>query len=330
MRVAAKGGTKAAGPASYGMVRIVVSGGTGFVGKALCHALCGRGDDVVILTRGESGALAHACAECGMGGKLTFVTWTPRKAGKWMDAIDGADAIVNLAGASVADQRWTPERKQELRDSRLISTRLLAEAAAKAKVKPKVMVSASGVGHYGMKTGDQVLDESAPAGDDFLAKLTTEWEEATKPAADAGVRVCLMRIGLVLGKGGGVYERLERYFRAFIGGPVGNGGQYMPWIHLRDVRRAIEAMIDRSDLSGVYNVASPEPVTMNQFADVMGTSLRRPSLFRVPAFAVKMVMGSEAADAVLTGQRAIPKRLVDAGFDFVFPDLRSALADLAA
>lgn len=284
----------------------------------------------MILTRGEGGALAHACAECGMGGKLQFVTWTPQKAGPWMDVVDGADGIVNLAGASVADQRWTPERKQELRDSRLISTKLLSEAAAKAKVKPKVMVSASGVGHYGMKTGDKVLDETSPEGEDFLAKLTTEWEDATKPAVDAGVRVCVARMGLVLGHGGGVYERLERIFRAFIGGPVGTGGQYMPWIHLRDARRAIEAMLDRGDLSGVFNVASPEPVTMNRFADVLGASLKRPSVFRVPAFAVKMVMGSEAADAVLTGQRAVPKRLVDAGFDFVFPDLPSALADLAA
>lgn len=246
-----------------------------------------------------------------------------------MKVVDGADAVVHLAGASVADERWTPERKRELKDSRIVSTALLAEAIAKAEKKPGVLVSASGVGHYGMKTGDQLLDETAPTGDDFLARLTKDWEAATTSASAAGVRVCLARIGLVLGHGGGVYERVGRIFRAFVGGPVGTGRQYMPWIHVRDVVRAVVAMIDRTDLSGAYNVASPEPVTMDEFAETMGATLRRPALFRVPAFAVRLVMGTEAADCVLTGQRAVPKRLVDAGFDFVFPDLRSALADLA-
>lgn len=310
-------------------MRVVISGGTGLIGMALGHALCARGDELVILTRSARDSLEHACAECGVDGRIEFVQWTPQKAGDWMKAIDGADAVVHLAGANVADERWTPERKKELRDSRTISTSLLAEAAAKAEHKPKVFVSASGVGHYGMKTGDTVLDESSPTGEDFLAVLTKDWEGSTKAAADADVRVCLARIGLVLGKGGGVYDRLGKIFRAFIGGPVGSGRQYMPWIHLRDVVRAIMTMIDRPELSGAYNVASPEPVTMDEFASAMGSALHRPSIFRVPAFAVKMVMGTEAADCVLTGQRAVPKRLVDAGFDFVFPDLRSALEDLS-
>ncbi|MBX3226302.1 MAG: TIGR01777 family oxidoreductase [Labilithrix sp.] len=311
-------------------MRIVVSGGTGLIGKALCHALAARGDEVVILTRGAPRGLEHACSECGKGGRLEFVTWSPKSAGAWMDVVDGADAVVHLAGANVADERWTPERKRELTESRTVPTALLAEAAAKAKKKPAVFVSASGVGHYGIDVGDALLDETAKTGTDFLAQLTKRWEDATKPAEEAGVRVCLARIGLVLGKGGGVYERLGKIFRAFIGGPVGDGEQYMPWIHVRDVVRALIAMIDRSDLSGAYNVVSPEPVTMNVFADAMATSLRRPAVFRVPAFAVKVVMGTEAASCVLTGQRAVPKRLVDAGFDFLFPDLRSALADLAS
>lgn len=309
-------------------MRIVISGGTGLIGKALSHALFGRGDQLVVLTRSARSPLEHKCAECA-GGRLEFVQWTPQQAGDWMKVVDGADALIHLAGANVADERWTPERKRELRDSRVISTSLLAEAVAKATKKPSVFISASGVGHYGMKEGDKILDETAPVGDDFLAILTQDWEGATKAASDAGVRVCLARIGLVLGRGGGVYDRLEKIFRAFLGGPVGSGHQYMPWIHLRDVVRAIITMIDRPELSGAFNVASPEPVTMDEFARVMGSALHRPSLFRVPAFAVKMVMGQEAADCVLTGQRAVPKRLVEAGFDFVFPDLRSALADLA-
>ncbi len=310
-------------------VRIVISGGTGFVGQPLTHALVARGDEVVILTRGPARDLSHACTECGAGGKVSLTTWTPEQAGPWMDVVDGADAIINLAGASVADERWTDERKRVLRASRIESTRLLAEAAAKAKHKPSVLVSASGVGHYGMKTGDKTITEDDPMGDDFLAELTRDWEGATKPAVDAGVRVVIARIGLVLGRGGGVYGKLAPLFRSFVGGPVGDGLQYVPWVHLRDVVRGLEVMVDRPDLQGVYNLSAPEPVTMNAFAGALGTSLNRPSAMRVPAFAVKLTMGSEAAQAVLTGQRAVPKRLVDAGFAFVFPDLRSALADLA-
>lgn len=311
-------------------VRVVISGGTGFIGRAFGHALVGRGDEAIILTRGPARDLAHACAECGAGGKVTFVTWTPEKAGAWMDTIDGVDAVVHLAGASVADMRWTDERKKQLRSSRIESTKLLAAAIVNAKKRPSVFVTASGVGHYGMKAGDEILTEEDPAGDDFLARLTQEWEDAAKPAAQAGVRVVHPRLGLVLGRGGGIYAKLAPLFKSFVGGPVGDGEQYMSWVHIRDVVRALEAMLDRNDLEGAYNVAAPEPVTMNTFAEALGASLHRPALVRVPAFAVKMAMGSEAAMVVLTGQRAIPKRLVDAGFAFVFPDLRSALADLGS
>jgi uncharacterized protein len=310
-------------------VRVVVSGGTGFLGRALGHALVGRGDKVVILTRGEARDLSHSCAECGVGGDVEFAHWTPGKAGDWMDRVDGADAVVHLAGASVVDQRWTEQRKALLRSSRLEPTRLLAEAIARAKKKPSVFVTASGIGHYGMKTGEKLITEADPPGDDFLARLTVDWEAAAKPADDAGVRVCHSRSGLVLGRGGGIYGKLAPIFRGFAGGPIGDGDQYVPWVHIRDSVRAIEAFLDRSELRGAYNVVAPEPVTMNTFAQALGDALRRPSVLRVPAFAMKVVLGSEAAESILTGQRAAPKRLVEAGFAFVFPDLRSALADLA-
>ena len=312
------------------IVRIIVSGGTGFVGRALSHALVGAGHQVIVLTRGPARDLSHACAECGVGGTVELATWTPERAGAWMDVVDGADAIVHLAGAGVADARWTDQRKEVIRASRVESTRLLAEAAAGAKKRPSVLVSVSGVGHYGMKAGDRILTEDDPLGDDFLAKLTEQWEGAAKPARDAGVRVVHPRFGLVLGRGGGLYGKLAPLFKAFVGGPIGDGKQYMPWVHIRDTVRALEAMIQRPDLEGAYNVTAPEPVTMNELAAELGASLNRPSAMRVPAIAVKVAMGREAAEAVLTGQRAIPKRLVDAGFAFVFPELRSALADLAA
>lgn len=311
-------------------MRVVVSGGTGFVGRALCHALVARGDEAVVLTRGPSRDTRHSCVECGVGGKLELATWTPEEPGSWMGVVDGADAVVHLAGATVADERWTEERKAVLRSSRIESTKLLAEAIATSQRKPSVFVSTSGVGHYGMRTGDRLLTESDPAGDDFLATLTRDWEAAASRAREAGVRTCHPRLGLVLGRGGGVFAKLAPLFRAYLGGPVGDGHQYMPWVHLHDVVRAIEALVDRRELEGPFNVVAPEPVTMNVFARALGEALRRPSALRVPAFAVRMAMGSEAAQAVLTGQRATPKRLVDAGFAFVFPDLRSALADLAA
>lgn len=311
-------------------MRIVVSGGTGFVGRALGHAVVARGDQLVVLTRGHARDLSHRCAECGVGGKVEFVTWTPNEAGPWMDVVDGADAVIHLAGAGVADERWTDERKKLLWSSRVEPTRLLAEAVSIAKRRPAVFISASGIGHYGTKAGDRILTEADPTGGDFLAHLTDAWEAAAEPARARGVRTCHPRFGLVLGTGGGVYRRLAPIFKAFAGGPVGDGKQYVPWVHLRDVIRALLAMIERPDFAGVYNVVAPEPVTMNTFATALGESLHRPSIVRVPAFALKLSMGSEAAEILLTGQRAIPKRLVDAGFAFVFPDVRSALADLAS
>jgi len=306
-------------------VRIVVAGGTGFVGRALTHALLARGDRVVILTRGPGGLLAHACRECGAGGRLELINWTPERPGPWMDHIDGADVVVTLAGAGVSDERWTDDRKELLKSSRLLSTKLIAEAIDRAKVRPKAFIAASAVGVYGMRTGDAPIIESALPGCDFLAKLAVEWEAAAK---GAGVRTCHARLGLVLGRGGGLFARLSPFFKAYMGGPLGDPAQFVSWVHLRDVVRAIEAMIDRPDLSGAFNVVSPEPVSMNELAAAFGEAFQRPAFFRVPAFAMKLAMGTEAAEAAFGGQRALPKRLTDAGFAFVFPDVRSALVDL--
>lgn len=309
-------------------VRVVVSGGTGFVGRAVVHALMARGASPVVLTRGKPRFLDHACGECGVGSKAELATWTPEEPGEWQKVVDGADAVINLAGANVGEGRWTPERMDAIRSSRVRSTTLLAEAMAAAKSKPKVFVSASACGYYGTATGDKVLTEDDPPGDDFLASVCKEWEAAAQAARDAGIRVVHPRIGIVLGRGGGVLGKMLPFFRAFVGGPVGDGEQYLPWVHMRDVVHAFEAMLDRDDLSGPYNLSAPEPVTMNDFAGTLGEVLRRPSMFRVPEFAVRLAMGDAASEVVLTGPRAIPKRLVDAGYAFVFPELASALADL--
>lgn len=309
-------------------MRVVISGGTGFVGRAVVHALMARGDEPIVLTRGRPRWVDHACGECGAGSKAELVTWTPEEPGEWQSTLDGADAVINLAGANVGHGRWTRERMEAIRSSRVRSTELLAKAMAAAKRKPKVFVSASACGYYGIDTQDRILTEESPPGDDFLAKVCVEWEAAADPARKAGIRVVHPRIGVVLGRGGGVLRRMVPLFRAFLGGPVGDGSQYVSWVHLRDVVHAFEAMIERDDLTGPFNVTAPEPVTMNEFAETLAEVMRRPALFRVPDFAVKLAMG-RMSEVVLTGPRAVPRRLVDAGHAFVFPELGSALADLA-
>jgi uncharacterized protein (TIGR01777 family) len=310
-------------------VRIVVTGGTGFVGRALVTSLAERGDDVVVLTRGASPASAPGPRRqcCRGAGRVELVQWTPEQPGAWMGSIDGADAVVNLAGAGLVDERWTPERQEVLRSSRIRATELVAEAIANAERKPRVLVSGSAAGYYGIASGDRVLDEDAAPGDDFLARLTSDWEKAADRAREAGVRVCHPRMGLVLGNGGGMLARLLPLFNAYVGGPIGDGAQYVPWIHQVDAIRALEHGIREDSCGGAYDVTAPEPVTMNDFAHELGVALGRPSSLRVPAMAVRLALGP-AADVVLSGQRAIPKRLVGAGFAFVFPDLSSALADL--
>jgi len=313
-------------------VRVVITGGTGFIGQALVRSLTERGDDVVVLTRG--GRVADHCilgaraACCRGAGKVELASWTPDRTGEWSRLVDGSDAVVNLAGAGVFDARWTPEWKDTLRASRVLSTELLANAIARAERKPRVLVSSSAVGYYGLHGDDAVLDESSAPGDDFLATLVRDWEAAAAPAREAGVRVCHPRIGVVLGRGGGMLEKMVPLFRAFMGGPIGSGQQYLAWIHMVDAVRAIEHALD-GEIAGPYNVTSPEPVTMNTFARVLGDVLGRPAMLRVPPLCVRMAVG-DAADVLLNGQRAVPRRLSDTGFAFVFPEIASALADLVA
>jgi uncharacterized protein (TIGR01777 family) len=314
-------------------LRVVISGGTGFIGRSLVRTLVERGDDVVVLSRGGHGG-REGCGDglgarprcCRGAGTVELATWTPEKAGEWQKVVEGADAVVQLAGAALLDESWTPERKEVLRSSRIRSTELLAEAIAKAEKKPRVFVSGSAVGYYGIKRGAEILTEESAPGDDFLARLVVDWEASAAAAREAGVRVCHPRIGLVLGRHGGMLEKMLPAFKAYVGGPVGTGAQYMGWIHIDDTVRSLEHALD-TDLSGAFNVTAPDPITMDAFARALGEAMNRPALLRVPCFAVELALGARS-EAVLNGQRAVPEVLSKRGFAFVFPEISSALADI--
>ncbi|HZR10496.1 MAG TPA: TIGR01777 family oxidoreductase, partial [Myxococcales bacterium] len=241
-----------------------------------------------------------------------------------IEALAGADAVVNLAGASVAGKRWSPEYKKAILDSRVLTTRALVEAIAKAQRKPQVLVNASAVGYYGGR-GDEVLEESAGPGADFLADVVSRWEAEAQRASIRSVQV---RTGIVLSAQGGALEKMLPPFKAFVGGPIGSGKQWFPWIHIADEVAAIAWCID-SDLTGAVNLAAPGIVTMKEFAKALGRVLHRPSWAPVPAAPLRILLG-EFASALLEGQRAVPRKLLDSGFRFRFSDVDSALRDLFA
>ncbi len=302
-------------------MRVVVTGGTGFVGASLSAALAARGDEVTVLTRGAPRAL---------GERVTAALWTPTAPGEWQRVVEEADAVVTLSGAGVMDERWTPSRMEELHTSRITPTRLVAEALARARGagRAPVLVATSAVGIYGMREDDAPLAESAPHGEDVLARLCEEWEAAAAPARDAGVRVAVARLGVVLGPGGAL-ARMVPPFRAFVGGPLGKGTQIVSWIHLADAVRALVFAIDTAGFAGPFNVTAPHAASMNELSAAIGAALGRPSRVRAPAFALRAALGARA-DVLLTGQRVIPSALHAAGFRFSFEHVGDALADILA
>ena len=275
-------------------MRVVVAGASGLIGSALTRALRERGDAAVALPRFASGP------------------WS----------VEGADAVVNLAGASVAGKRWSPAYKKEIEQSRVLTTRAVVDAIRAAQRKPRVLINASAVGYYGGR-GDEVLDESAAPGADFLANLSRQWEAE---AQRAPVRSVQLRTGIVLSARGGALGKMVPPFKAFVGGPVGSGRQWFPWIHLADEVAAILWCIDR-EVTGPVNLAAPGIVTMKEFAKALGRALHRPSWAPVPAAPLRILLG-EFASALLEGQRAVPKKLLDSGFRFRFENVDAALRDL--
>jgi hypothetical protein len=293
-------------------MKFVISGGTGFIGSYLLRSLAQNHHAIVVLTRSSSRQpveLNHSVAR--------YVQWDPRHAGTWQKEIDGADVIINLAGKNVFENRWNERAKQEIRSSRVIPTQLIVDAIAAAAKKPPVLISVSAVGYYGDR-GEELINEQSSSGNDFLAGIVQEWERAAYRAEQFGVRVATPRIGLVLQKNDGMIGRMLLPFRLFVGGPIGSGKQYVPWIHMEDVVRGILFPVEHSTLSGVYNLVSPNPVTMKEFAKLFGSVIHRPAFFPVPPFVLTMLFG-EGGKVILSGQRAYPEKLISSGFTFSFP-----------
>lgn len=280
------------------------------IGRKVADALRERGDEVTVLSRSGGG---------------DAVRWAdPKSEPPPAVALTDSDAVIHLLGENVA-QRWTDDAKREIRDSRELGTRQLVEGLRRLpeRERPKVLVSASAIGVYGAR-GDERVDESEPAGDDFLAQVVEAWEAEASQAADLGLRLALARTGVVLAPGGGALEKMLPPFKLGVGGPVAGGKQYVPWVHLDDVVGALLFLLDRGE--GVYNVTAPQPVTNKELSKTLGRVLRRPAVAPVPSFALKLLYG-EMGRIVTTGVRAVPKRLLEEGYSFKRPDLEDALRE---
>jgi uncharacterized protein len=305
-------------------MNIVIAGGTGYIGAELVKRLLEANHSVVLLARNP--ANVPAVLSRYLNSSLSIMQWDGATPGDWQKSIDSADAVINLAGESIAAKRWTTLQKTKLLDSRINPTRLIVKAIANAKKKPKVLINASAVGFYGGSVpGD--ITESAPPGKGFLADLCREWENEAKKVEAYGVRLVLLRTGIVIGRNGGALEKMLLPFKLFAGGPIGSGKQWMPWIHLEDEIGIILFALEHGSLAGPINVSAPLPVTMGDFAVALGRAVHRPSWAPVPGFVLKIALG-EMAGMLLGGQKAIPAKLLEHGFVFRYPSLDAALSEI--
>lgn len=297
-------------------MNIVVTGGTGFIGGALCRLLLDQGYRVRVLTR-------HLQQTSHGDTPINWVAWNGRDTGPWEQVLEGADAVINLAGAPIAEARWTDARKQLITDSRVLTTRLLVRAMSRHSSKPATFISASGIGYYGA-SDDRRLDEGAARGQGFLADLCLAWEAEALRAAEFGTRVVILRTGMVLEADGGALAKMLLPFRLFTGGPIMPGTQWVSWIHRRDHIGLIQWALTTPTVSGPINAVAPEPVPMNVFCEMLGRVLHRPSWLPVPKLALNILLG-ELGTLMTTGQRVIPAKAMEEGYAFHYPTLEPAL-----
>ncbi|MBA3531427.1 MAG: TIGR01777 family protein [Ardenticatenales bacterium] len=303
-------------------MKVLITGGTGLIGSALARSLSKDGHEVAVLTRDP--AQKHPT----LPASVRLVRWDGKSGEGWSSEVEGADAIVNLAGETIGPEGglWTDERKRRIKQSRLDATQAVVDAIRRATQKPRVLVQGSAIGYYGTHADESIV-EGAPPGTDFLAALTREWEAASEPVEAMGVRRVLARTGIVLAKKGGSLNLMALPFKFFMGGPLGNGKQYASWIHIDDEVSALRHLIEDNQAHGPFNLTAPNPVTNREMGNVIGKVLSRPNLLPTPGFMLKLVLG-EMSTLVLEGQRVLPKALQTSGYDFRFPNLEGALRDL--
>lgn len=298
-------------------MKVLVTGATGLVGTALVEALRVDGHDVCRLLRRKDEDEQHAKQQCDLD-------WEPQSVA-FGEAAQNADAVVNLAGASIADGRWTDDRKELLRGSRVGTTQALVAAIEKMRPRPKVLISASAIGYYGAR-GDEVLTEESSPSTDFLSQVAEEWEAEALRASALGVRVVLARFGMILAKQGGALPKMMLPFRIGAGGKLGSGKRWISWVALEDVLRVIRLAMENDAVQGAINVTAPQPVTNAEFTKALARAMHRPALFTVPPFALRMLLGEMADALLLSGQRVMPQALENHGYQFQYRDLNSTLA----
>ncbi len=303
------------------MMRIIITGGTGLIGRALTKVLVRDDHEVIVLSRNPDRAT-------GLPNGTRVERWDAQTPEGWGHLADGADAIVNLAGENLAGRgflptRWTDERKRRIRESRQGAGQAVVSAVEAATIKPNVVIQSSAIGYYGPR-GDEIVTEDGAAGDDFLARLCVAWEASTASVESMDVRRAVIRTGVVLSTEGGALPRMLLPYKLFVGGPFGDGRQYMSWIHMADEVAAIRFLIENEDASGAFNLTAPNPLTNAEFGKALGRVMNRPSVIPVPGFAMRLLFG-EVSTVVLDGQRVLPKRLQELGFTFQFPELEAAL-----
>lgn len=301
-------------------MKIIVAGGSGFTGKALIPRLVAEGHEVVLLTRNPSAARLR------VDQRATFVQWDGRTSGPWESHVDGTDAILNFAGEPLDAKRWSTAQKKKIIGSRVDATTAIVNAMRAVSRRPSVLVNASGVGYYGPVENGEITEEH-PRGSDFLSETTSQWENAAHAAEALGVRTVMLRTAVVLGDGGGALKKMLIPFRLFVGGALGSGRQWFPWIHRDDLVGVIMFVLRNKSVSGPVNAVAPESVTMKEFCSTLGHVMHRPSWAPVPSFVLKVALGEMSA-MVLTGQRAVPKALERHEYAFKFPNLSSALSDI--
>ncbi len=299
-------------------MKIFITGGTGFIGRNLARRLAEKGHTILVLTRSKKGREEPDA-------RITHIQGESIKPGPWQEYIKDCDIIINLAGATIFS-KWNKKQKKLILESRVKTTQNIVRALRIGSEKKVTLISASAIGYYGFHK-DEKLDEKAGPGEDFLATVTRAWETEALKAQEKGVRVVLSRFGIMLGEKGGALSLMSRFFKLFLGGPLGNGRQWFSWVHIRDLVEIVVFLIEHPEISGPVNACSPLPLRNKDLAKALGKALHRPSFLRAPAFAVRLLLG-EFGNVVLKGQRVLPRRLVRSGFVFQFPEIQGALADI--